>query len=145
MSLFLEGNSRPDIAKRLNIARSGVNKWVSSDLEHGLNCLDNKPIQGRPPRLQQPQLKQLSEYIKRMSTELQGGRLTGEAIVQYSNTEFVFTTHLYHVYKVLKKLGLVGLPVALSTQSSHKKAKRFLKVSTGNVPSHLRASAIRSY
>ncbi|WP_442960614.1 helix-turn-helix domain-containing protein, partial [Pseudoalteromonas sp. Cn5-37] len=29
VSLFYEGNSRTDIAKRLNTARSSVNKWVS--------------------------------------------------------------------------------------------------------------------
>lgn len=146
VSLFFGGNNRTDIAKRLNIARSSVNKWVSSYLEHGINGLDNKPIQGRPSRLQQPQLKQLSEYIKRTSTELQGGRLTGEAIVQYINSEFGVHYHLHHVYKVLKQLGFSWI----TSRSKHPKQSQenqeiFKKVSTGNDPSHSRASAIRSY
>ena len=102
VSLFYEGNSRTDIAKRLNTARSSVNKWVSSYLENGLGGLDNKPIQGRPSRLQPQQLEQLSEFIKRTNTELQGGRLTGEDIVHYIHTEFGVHYHLNHVYKILK-------------------------------------------
>ena len=58
--------------------------------------LDNKPIQGRPSRLQQSQLEQLSEFIKRTNTELQGGRLTGEDIVHYISTEFGVHYHLNH-------------------------------------------------
>ncbi|WP_119859852.1 helix-turn-helix domain-containing protein [Pseudoalteromonas sp. MSK9-3] len=59
VSLFYEGNSRTGIAKRLNIARGSVNKWVSSYLKDGLDDLDNKPIQACPSRLQRPQIEQL--------------------------------------------------------------------------------------
>ncbi|WP_374027205.1 IS630 family transposase [Pseudoalteromonas sp. JSTW] len=117
VSLFYEGNSRTDIAKRLNIARSSVNKWVSSYLEQGLYGLDNKPIQGRPSRLQQSQLEQLSEFIKRTNTELQGGRLTGEDIVHYISTEFGVHYHLNHTYKILKQLGFSWI----TSRSKHPK------------------------
>ncbi|MEI8623364.1 IS630 family transposase [Pseudoalteromonas sp. B137] len=117
VSLFYEGNSRADIAKRLNTARSSVNKWVSSYLEHGLHGLDNKPIQGRPSRLQQPQLEQISEFIKRRNTERQGGLLTVENIVHYINTEFGVHHHLNHVYKILKQLGFSWI----TSRSKHSK------------------------
>ena len=139
VSLFYKGNSRTDIAKRLNTARSSVNKWVSSFLDHGLEGLDNKPIQGRPPRLQQPQLEQLSEFIKRSNTELKGGRLTGEDIVYYINTEFGVHYHLNHVYKILKQLGFSWI----TSRSRHPKQSQenqetFKKLPTGNDPSHPR-------
>ncbi|EWH05482.1 transposase [Pseudoalteromonas lipolytica SCSIO 04301] len=139
VSLFYEGNSRTDIAKRLNIARSSVNKWVSSYLEQGLYGLDNKPIQGRPSRLQQSQLEQLSEFIKRTNTELQGGRLTGEDIVHYISTEFGVHYHLNHTYKILKQLGFSWI-TSRSKHPKHslKSQEAFKKLPTGNDPSHTR-------
>ena len=139
VSLFYEGNSRTDIAKRLNTARSSVNKWVSSYLEHGLDGLDNKPIQGRPSRLQPQQLEQLSEFIKRTNTELRGVRLTGEDIVHYIHTEFGVHYHLNHVYKILKQLGFSWI----TSRSKHPKQSlqsqdAFKKLPTGNDPSHTR-------
>ncbi|MBD1584790.1 helix-turn-helix domain-containing protein [Pseudoalteromonas sp. S16_S37] len=50
---FLEGENRTNIAKRLNTARSSVNKWVSNFLIKCLERLDSKPIQGRPAKLTQ--------------------------------------------------------------------------------------------
>ncbi|TMP45753.1 hypothetical protein CWB97_03085 [Pseudoalteromonas citrea] len=41
VSLFLEGENRTNIAKRLNTARSSVNKWVSNYLNKGLEGLDS--------------------------------------------------------------------------------------------------------
>ncbi|NSY33332.1 hypothetical protein DS891_06925 [Pseudoalteromonas sp. JC28] len=62
-------------------------------------------MQGRPSRLQQPQLEQLSEFIKRTNTERQGRRLTSEDIVHNIHTELGVHYHLNQVYKVLKQLG----------------------------------------
>lgn len=139
VSLFYEGNSRTGIAKRLNTARSSVNKWVSSYLEHGLDGLDNKPIQGRPSRLQQPQLEQLSEFIKRTNTEPHGGRLTGEDIVHYINTEFGVHYHLNHAYKILKLLGFSWITSrSRHPKQSQKNQDAFKKLPTGNDPSHPR-------
>ncbi len=146
VSLFYEGNSRTDIAKRLNIARSSVNKWVSSYLEQGLYGLDNKPIQGRPSRLQQSQLEQLSEFIKRTNTELQGGRLTGEDIVHYISTEFGVHYHLNHTYKILKQLGFSWI-TSRSKHPKHslKSQEAFKKLPTGNDPSHTRTPSTLPY
>ena len=136
VSLFYEGNSRTDIAKRLNTARSSVNKWISSYLKHGLDGLNNKPILGRQSRLQQRQLGQLSEFIKRTNTELQGGRLTDEDIVHYISIEFGAHYHLNHIYKILKQLGFSWI----TSRSKHPKQslqrqETFKKRPTGNEPS----------
>ncbi len=137
VSLFYDGNSRSDIAKRLNTARSSVNKWVSSYLEDGLSGLDNKPIQGRPSKLEPPQLEQLAEFIKRRNEKCQGGRLTGEDVVHYVYTEFGVQYHLHHVYKILKQLGFSWI----TSRSKHPKQsiqdqESFKKLPTGNDPSH---------
>ena len=139
VSLFYDGNSRSDIAKRLNTARSSVNKWVSSYLEDGLSGLDNKPIQGRPSKLEPPQLEQLAEFIKRRNEKCQGGRLTGEDVVHYVYTEFGVQYHLHHVYKILKQLGFSWI----TSRSKHPKQsiqdqESFKKLPTGNDPSHTR-------
>ncbi|MBQ4864575.1 helix-turn-helix domain-containing protein, partial [Pseudoalteromonas sp. MMG013] len=39
VSLFLEGENRSNIAKRLNTARSSVNKWVSNYLISGYQAV----------------------------------------------------------------------------------------------------------
>jgi len=36
VSLFYEGGNRTNIAKRLNTARGGVNKWVLNNLNSGV-------------------------------------------------------------------------------------------------------------
>ncbi len=56
ISLFLVGENRTNIAKRLSTARSSVNKWVSNYLKYGLAGLENKPITGRPSKLTPEQL-----------------------------------------------------------------------------------------
>ncbi len=137
VSLFYEGNSRTNIAKRLNIARGSVNKWVASYLECGLLGLDNKPIQGRASKLTESQLASLAEFINGKSTSLQGGRLTVEDIVHYISTEFGVHYHLNHVCRILKQLGFSWL----TSRSKHPKQSQgnqevFKKFPTGNDPSH---------
>lgn len=44
VSLFLKGENLTNIAKRLNTARSSVNRWVSNYLSKGLEGLDSKPM-----------------------------------------------------------------------------------------------------
>ncbi|KKE85015.1 hypothetical protein N481_01280 [Pseudoalteromonas luteoviolacea S4047-1] len=127
VSLFYEGNSRTDIANRLNVARSSVNRSVSSYLEHGLDGLNNKSIQGRPSRLQASQLEQLSESIKRTNTELQGGRLTGKGIVHYISSEFGVHYHLNHVYRILKQLGFSWITSRLKHPKQSLQSQKLLK------------------
>ncbi|MFU2510253.1 IS630 family transposase [Pseudoalteromonas sp. ASV78] len=127
VSLFLEGENRTNIAKRLNTARGSVNKWVSNYLNNGVAGLNNKPIKGRPAKLTSQQLDTLPHYVKQSARSSEGGRLMGEDIAQYIYDQFNVRYHTDHIYKLLKSLGLAGSQAVLSTQSSQKKAKRLLK------------------
>ncbi len=42
VELFLEGNSRTDVALRLKVARASVNAWVGKYLASGLKGLEAK-------------------------------------------------------------------------------------------------------
>ncbi|CAH9059386.1 hypothetical protein PSECIP111951_02063 [Pseudoalteromonas holothuriae] len=74
VSLFLEGENRTNIAKRLNTARNNVNKWVSNYLSKGLKGLDSRPIQGRPAKLTPSQLELLSAHIIQSVAALNSSR-----------------------------------------------------------------------
>lgn len=123
----MKGENRTNIAIRLNIARSSVNKWVSDYLENGLQGLENKPISGRPSKLTAEQLQQLSNYIKKASVSDDGGRLTSEDIVRYILDEFSIHYSPNHIYKLLKLLGFSWI----TSRSRHPKqcvqSQEFLK------------------
>ena len=137
VSLFFEGNNRAHIARRLNTARASVNKWVSSYLESGLAGLENKPIKGRPAKLNATQLEQLSNYIKQSASSDNGGRLTGEDVHLYIATHLGIEFHPNHIYKLLKQLGFSWI----TSRSKHPKQSQesqeaFKKVPPVNDPKH---------
>ena len=106
VSYFKEGLSRTEISLRLKVARGSVNKWVSNFLQHGINGLENRPIQGRPHSLTEEQLKLLGAYIeKQIECTDKGGRLTAQDICDYISTCFGIKYHRDHIYKLLKKQG----------------------------------------
>ena len=117
VSLFWDGENRTNIAKRLNVARSSVNRWVSDYLAHGLLGLNNKPISGRPPKLTSSELKKLSNYIKQHPSLSEGGRLTGEDITRYITEEFDINYSPSHIYKLLRHLGFSWI----TSRSKHPK------------------------
>ena len=140
VSLFFEGENRTNIAKRLNTARGSVNKWVSCYLDHGLDGLDNKPIQGRPSKLTPQQLENLSNYIKQSAASTDGGRLIGEDIANYIDNEFNIRYHTDHIYRLLKKLGFSWITSrSIHPKQSKESQEAFKKVPSGNDPSHSRA------
>ena len=137
VSLFLSGENRTNIAKRLNVARSSVNLWVTQYLAHGEAGLNNKPISGRPQKLTQVQLEQLHQYISLSATSTDGGRLIGADIDNYIFKHFNVRYNSGHVYKIIKKLGFSWI----TTRSKHPKQSQeaqdaFKKVSFGNDLSH---------
>ena len=140
VSLFFEGESRTAIAKRLSIARSSVNKWVSDYLENGKAGLDNKPIPGRPAKLTLTQQNRLKEYVIHAAQSRDGGRLTGEDITRFIEAEFNITYSSTHIYKLLKRLGFSWI----TSRSRHPKQlqesqEAFKKLPDGNDPSHTRS------
>lgn len=137
VSLFLGGDNRTNIAKRLNVARASVNKWGHSYLADGLAGLNNRRGAGRSNKLTPQQFDKLSHYISKHAKSSDGGRLTGADIVQYIQKEFNVRYSPGHIYKVLKSLGYSWI----TTRSKHPKQSQeaqdaFKKVQAGNDPPH---------
>ena len=83
LSQFLECKNRTQVANQLNISRTSVNKWVTQYLESGLDGLEARKAKGRTPFLTVKQQLQLGHFIETQSQNEQGGRLTGEKILNY--------------------------------------------------------------
>ena len=102
---FQEGHSRYAIAQFLKVSRTSVTKWISQYNKLGLDGLIDKKTTGRPNRLSEQQLLQLSNYVSEQAKNEKGGRLVGTDIQMYVLKEFGIKYHLSQIYKILKRLG----------------------------------------
>jgi transposase len=135
LSQFLECKNRTQVANQLNISRTSVNKWVTQYLEAGLDGLEARKAKGRTPFLTVKQQMQLGHFIETQSQNEQGGRLTGEKILNYIKTEFGVNYHHNAIYKLLKQLGFSWI----TSRSRHPKQQQsvqdaYIKLPTGNDP-----------
>ena len=135
LSQFLECKNRTQVANQLNISRTSVNKWVTQYLEAGLDGLEARKAKGRTPFLTVKQQMQLGHFIETQSQNEQGGRLTGEKILNYIKTEFGVNYHHNAIYKLLKQLGFSWI----TSRSRHPKQQQgvqdaYKKLPTGNDP-----------
>ena len=135
LSQFLDCKNRTQVANQLNISRTSVNKWVTQYLGAGLDGLEAGKAKGRTPFLTAKQQKQLGDFIEAQSQNEQGGRLTGEKILNYIKTEFGVHYHHNAIYKLLKKLGFSWI----TSRSRHPKQQQgvqdaYIKLPTGNDP-----------
>ena len=135
LSQFLDCKNRTQVANQLNISRTSVNKWVTQYLGAGLDGLEAGKAKGRTPFLTAKQQKQLGDFIEAQSQNEQGGRLTGEKILDYIKTEFGVHYHHNAIYKLLKKLGFSWI----TSRSRHPKQQQgvqdaYIKLPTGNDP-----------
>jgi transposase len=133
LSQFLECKNRTQVANQLNISRTSVNKWVTQYLEAGLDGLEARKAKGRTPFLTVKQQMQLGHFIETQSQNEQGGRLTGEKILNYIKTEFGVNYHHNAIYKLLKQLGFSWI----TSRSRHPKQQQsvqdaYIKLPTGN-------------
>lgn len=135
LSQFLDCKNRTQVANQLNISRTSVNKWVTQYLEAGLDGLEARKAKGRTPFLTVKQQMQLGHFIETQSQNEQGGRLTGEKILNYIKTEFGVNYHHNAIYKLLKQLGFSWI----TSRSRHPKQQQsvqdaYIKLPTGNDP-----------
>lgn len=117
VSHVMDGVSRYKVADSLKVSRRSVNVWVSRYLEFGLSGLEAKKQKGREAYLSSEQQKQLSDFIIEKSQSPEGGRLTGQAIVDYIQVEFGVSYHLNSIYTLLKSLGFSWI----TSRSKHPK------------------------
>ncbi len=117
LALFQERYTRTQIAKRLNVSRTSVNKWVKTYLTEGLDGLQEKPRSGRPALLSSSQEKLLSQYIEQNTSKPAEKRLTRSDVHLYIKQEFNVDCHPDYVYTILKRLGFAWV----TSRSSHTK------------------------
>lgn len=135
LSHIKEGANNSQTAKNLHISRRIVNDWVKRFYAHGLEGLKEKPRSGRPSRLTEVQLAQLSDYIRNNSIKKSGGRLNAQALVNYIAQEFTLNYGISNVYRLLHQLGFSWI----TSRSRHPKQseevqENFKKIRNGNDP-----------
>jgi transposase len=114
---FKKGVSRTKIANYLCVSRTSVNEWVSKYLTGGLDSLKDRNIPGRPPKLTNAQLEQLSKYIKLNNVKINGGRLIAEDIQIYIKDEFGVQYQIANIYRLLHSLDFSWI----TSRSKHPK------------------------
>ncbi|GIU21793.1 hypothetical protein TUM4445_41270 [Shewanella sp. MBTL60-112-B2] len=135
VALFLEGNSRTEVALRLKVTRASVNAWVAKYLANGVKGLDAKKNKGRDSYLTAPQKKQLSCYIEELYTSSSGGRLTGDAILKYIQQNFKVDYRTNAIYKLLEQSGFSWITnLSKHPKQSIEAQTAFKKVPVGNNP-----------
>ena len=142
---FQDGKSRYKIAEYLKVSRTSVNKWISEFLRYGLEGLKEAPRSGRPTKLTQMQLEQLSTYIEQQAARTTGGRLTGYDVQAYILANFDVDYELSNVYRILHAQGFSWI----TSRSRHPKQSQeaqeaFKKLPAVNDPSHPGASTTRT-
>ena len=135
LSHIKEGANNSQVAKNLHISRRIVNHWVKSFYAHGLEGLKEKPRPGRPCRLSEAQLAQLTEYISNNSIKEKGGRLKAQTIITYIAQKFNLNYRVSNIYRLLHQLGFSWI----TSRSKHPKQSEevqedFKKIRNGNDP-----------
>lgn len=135
LSHIKEGANNSQAARNLHISRRTVNDWVKSFYAQGLEGLKEKPRSGRPSRLNETQLAQLSEYIRNNSIKENGGRLNAQALVNYIAHEFKLSYGISNVYRLLHQLGFSWITSrSRHPKQSEKVQENFKKIRNGNDP-----------
>lgn len=135
LSHIKDGANNSQTARNLHISRRIVNDWVKIFYAHGLKGLKEKPRSGRPSRLNEAQLTQLSEYIRNNSIKESGGRLNAQILVSYIAQEFKLNYCVSNVYRLLHQLGFSWI----TSRSRHPKQsdeiqENFKKIRNDNDP-----------
>jgi transposase len=130
-----EGANNSQTARNLHIRRRIVNDWVDRFYAQGLEGLKEKPRTGRPSRLNEAQLVQLSKYVRNNSIKESGGRLNAQKLINYIEQEFKLNYGISNVYRLLHQLGFSWI----TRRSGHPKQlaeiqKDFKKIRNGNDP-----------
>ncbi|MGK0254952.1 MAG: transposase [Mariniflexile sp.] len=135
LSHIKEGANNSQTARNLHISRSTVNDWVNRFYAQGLEGLKEKPRTGRPSRLNEAQLVQLSGYVRNNSIKESVGRLNAQILVNYIEQEFKLNYGISKVSRLLHQLGFSWI----TSRSSHPKQSAeiqedFKKIRNGNDP-----------
>ena len=135
LSHIKDGANNAQTARNLHVIRRIVNEWVKRFYEQGLKGLQEEPRSGRPCKLNNEQLTQLSEYISNNSIKENGGRLKAQTIATYISKEFKVQYSVFNIYRLLHQLGFSWI----TSRSRHPKQSEEVqedlkKIPNGNDP-----------
>ena len=67
VAMSLDGETPEQVADLLQVSERSVWRWLGAYRAHGDGGLTTRPGQGRPPKLSDPQARQLLEWVTRHS------------------------------------------------------------------------------
>jgi transposase len=104
-----QGARPEDVAVALGLHRKTVYAWLKKHREGGRNALLARPVPGRPPRLREEQLRELSALLTRTDPRQFDFKLalwTADLVREVIHREFGVTLSPVSVTRLLGKLGM---------------------------------------
>ena len=104
--LLKQGLNESEVARRLNVSHTSVNRWAGVLAQQGAPGLKQAPRAGRKPRLSEKDLKRLEQGLEKgpealgYETPLWTLARVGHLIEQ----EFGVRYHRGHIWKILRQL-----------------------------------------
>jgi transposase len=106
MKFILQGQTIPQVARRMDIADRPLRKWLHRFNDQGPNGLCDMPRPGQPPKLKLKQMERFIERVRKGVTEKDNVcSLSGKDFQQILQTEFDAEYSLGGTYFLLHRLG----------------------------------------
>jgi len=104
---YVEGRTVIGLAAELGVTRGSVNRWLQWYEAAGVDGLVTELPTGRPPRLDEEQLRELSRVIEAgpMAAGYSSGVWTGPMIGNFIEKRFAVRYHNHHIPRLLHQLG----------------------------------------
>lgn len=106
----VENGAHPeDVIKALGLHRSNIYKWLAASREGGLDALKAKPLTGRPPKLNGPQIKWIYDTVVEetpLQMSFEFALWTRGLIREMIRKRYNIKLSEVSVGRLLKKLGL---------------------------------------
>ena len=112
-----DGKSRNEAAATVGRSDEWLRSWVLKYHAHGYEGLKSKKQPGAIKYLTPGQEKELVEDILKLQDNRNGGRLTGNEIIEHIENKFNVTYKSSGIYDLLERIGLTWV----SSRSKHPK------------------------
>ncbi len=106
MKFILQGQTIPQVARRMDIADRPLRKWLHRFNKKGPKGLSDAPRSGQPPKLKTKQVKQFKQRVRKGVTKQDNVcSLSGKDLQQILQKEFNAQYSLGGTYFLLHRLG----------------------------------------
>ena len=113
-----EGRKPSWVADALKKTSETIRNWLKVFEAEGLDGLSDKSGRGSKPYLAKEERKKIREEIIQLQESREGGRITGQDIVDFLKENYDVKFHINSIYRFLKQLDLVWI----TGRSVHPKA-----------------------